>query len=266
MEDALKPQTSAANGALWGARARDWADIQEGTMRPAFDAVLEAAAIGDGAAYLDAGCGSGMAASIAAARGARVAGVDAAKPLLEIARERVPNGDFRVADLETLPFEDDRFHVVTLFNSVQYAGNPVRALREARRVVRRGGTVAITVWGDPATMAMASVITALGKLLPPPPPGAAGPFALSDERALRSLAESAGLTIDRVFDVTADIDYPDLATALRGLDSSGVAERARSVAGEEAVSQAHREALAPFRTASGGYRIGGAFRSLIAAA
>ena len=192
MEGKINPQTSSANGRLWGARARDWADVQEGTARPAFEAVLERAAVGGGMEYLDAGCGSGMAASIAMQRGARVAGADAAEGLLTIARERVPDGDFRIADLETLPFGDDRFDVVTFFNSVQYAGNPTQALREARRVARPGGTVAVMVWGDPKTMAMASVITALGKLLPPPPPGAAGPFALSDEHALRGLAESAG--------------------------------------------------------------------------
>ena len=82
-----------------------------------------------------------MAASIAAARGAAVSGFDAAEAMLAIARERVPAGDFRVADLEAMPFSDASFDVVTGFNAFQFAGDPVRALSEARRVARPGDRV-----------------------------------------------------------------------------------------------------------------------------
>src|ERR1043165_9957818 len=59
MNRELKPRTSEAHGRLWGARARDWADFQEGTVRPVFQAVLERARVGAGTRYLDAGCASG---------------------------------------------------------------------------------------------------------------------------------------------------------------------------------------------------------------
>lgn len=262
--DELRPQTSAVNGPLWGSRARDWADIQEATAQPAFEALLARTGVGQGCAYLDVGCGAGMAVAIAAARGAQVAGIDAAEPLLAIARERVPDGDFRVADLEALPFADASFDVVTAFNAIQYAASPLAAMIEARRVTREGGIVAVMAWGDPAKMAMASVITALGPLLPPPPPGAAGPFALSDDVALRALVRDAGLETEEMFDLIAPVLYPDLATALRGLNSSGVAARAMGIAGEEAVTQAHSDALSRFRGEGGDYVIGAAFRCLIA--
>ena len=262
--NAPKAHTSEVNGKLWGARARDWADVQEATARPAFAAVIERAGVGPDTDYLDVGCGSGMAAAIAAACGARVAGIDAAEPLLAIARERVPEGDFRAADLEALPFADASFDLVTGFNAFQYAASPLAALIEARRTTRPGGIVAITVWGDPAGMAMASVITALGPLLPPPPPGAAGPFALSGEAALRALADAAGLKAESLFDVIEPVRYPALATALRGLNSSGVAARAMGVVSEAAVTAAHSAALAPYATSEGGYEIGAAFRCLLA--
>lgn len=79
-----------------------------------------------------------MAAQIAASLGARVSGFDAAEALLAIARERVPAGDFRLADLENVPFGSAAFDVVTGFNSFQFAGDPVRALMEARRWSNRG--------------------------------------------------------------------------------------------------------------------------------
>src|SRR5512136_2276043 len=103
MNDA-KPRTLEEHGRLWGAGARDWADFQEATVRPVFEAVLERTGVGTGTRYLDAGCGAGMAAQIAAARGAEVSGVDASEAMLAIARSRAPSGDFRQGDLEDLPF------------------------------------------------------------------------------------------------------------------------------------------------------------------
>jgi SAM-dependent methyltransferase len=89
MAEEIKPRTSTLNGRLWGARARDWADVQEGVVRPVYEAVFERTRVGVGVRYLDVGCGSGMAARLAAERGARVSGIDAAEGLLAIARSRL---------------------------------------------------------------------------------------------------------------------------------------------------------------------------------
>lgn len=258
--------TSTVNGPLWGASAQDWSLIQEGQFRPGYEAALDHCGVGPGTAYLDAGCGAGMAAGIAAERGANVSGFDAAEALLEIARARVPAGDFRTADLEAVPFADGSFDVITGFNAFQFAGDPVRALSEARRVARPRGRVVVMTWGDPEGMEAASIVGALRPLLPPPPPGAAGPFALSDKSKLRAFAEAAGLTPEEVVDVDSGWSYPDEATAIRGLGSSGVAARARGLAGSAAVDDAHRAALAPFRQADGSFRIGASCRLLFARA
>ena len=66
-------------------------------------------------------------------------------------------------------------------------------------------------------------------------------------------------------DVVAPISYPDLPTALRRLNSSGVAARVMALVGEEAMSQAHAEALAPFQKRDGSIEIGATFRCLICA-
>jgi SAM-dependent methyltransferase len=263
MSDA-KPRTSDEHGRLWGARARDWADHQEGTVRPVFEAVLERTNVGAGTRYLDAGCGSGMVVEMAAARGAQVSGVDAAEAMLAIARARTPGGEFRVGDLEALPFADQSFDVVTGFNSFQYAGNPTAALREARRVAKRGGWVVIMTFGNPEGMGAAALVGTLRPLLPPPPPNAPGPFALSDETALRRFATDAGLQPVEVFDVDSPWIYADETSALRGLTSTGNAIRAIERVGEDAVIEAYRKAFAPFRQPDGSIHASGWFRCLLA--
>lgn len=261
-----KPRTSETNARLWGSRAQDWAEVQEGMCRSVYLAVFDNVGLKAEDSYLDAGCGSGMAAQIASERGARVSGIDAAPELLALARKRVPAGDFKAGDLESLPFGNDSFSCVTGFNSFQYAGNPGVALREAKRVAKPGAKVVIMTWGRPEGMEAASLVAALRPLLPPPPPGAPGPFALSDETALRAFASDAGLEPIEVLDVDCPWRYPDLATALRGLKSSGVAVRAIDNSSEAAVDEAHSRVLAPFRQRDGSYQIGATFRCLIARA
>ncbi len=125
--------SAAVQGELWGAAARDWADVQEALTRPLYETVFDRVGLRPGTHLLDAGCGAGLAAQLAAARGAAVAGIDASAALLEIARSRVPTGDFRVGELEELPYSEGTFDVVTGFNSFQYAENPTAALRGRTR-------------------------------------------------------------------------------------------------------------------------------------
>ncbi|HXU68748.1 MAG TPA: class I SAM-dependent methyltransferase [Polyangia bacterium] len=256
--------TAEVNGRLWGAKARAWADIQEASARPLYLDVLALHAVGAGTAYLDVGCGAGLALQLAAERGANVTGLDASAALLDIARERVPAAELHVGELESLPFADDRFDVVTGFNSFQYAAQPLGALAQARRVAKPGGRVIIATWSPPDRTQAAAVLGALKPLLPPPPPGAPGPFALSDEAVLRKLASDAELTPGEVRDVDCPFVYPDVETGVRGLGSAGVAERAARHSGADAVDAAHRAVLEKFRRADGSVFIANAFRYLVA--
>lgn len=255
--------TSNMQGRIWGARARDWADVQEGVAVPLYETVLRKVGLGAGGSVADIGCGSGVFCAMAARLGAKVSGIDAAEALIAIARERVPEGDFRVGEMEVLPYADREFHVVTGFSSFQFAANPVIALREASRVSRTG-TIVIAVFGEPERNESTAYFAALGALLPPPPAGTPGPFALSADGALESLALQAGLTPRVAETVECPWVYPDEQTALRGLLASGPAMRAIQHKGEEMVRDAILDALVPFRTSSGGYRLSNGFRYVLA--
>jgi SAM-dependent methyltransferase len=255
--------TSRIQGPLWSERADDWAEIQEPLMRPAFEAALDALAIGPDTRLLDVGCGSGFALRLAADGGATVTGLDASATLLEHARRRVPGAPLVQGELEDLPFEADSFDVVTGFNSFQYAARPAAALAEAVRVLAPGGRVLYLNWAPPDQSEASAYLAAIGKLLPPPPPGAPGPFALSDAEAIVRVFGEGGLDVTSTADVTVEWTYPDQATAIAGLMSSGPVVRAIHHAGEEAVVAAIADFLEPFRTDDGGYRITNVFRYAI---
>jgi len=258
--------TADMQGALWGAAARDWSELNEPQCTPIYDAGLDAVEAGPGTDLLDAGCGAGLALLLAAKRGATVTGFDASSGLLAIARERLPQAELQRGDLEQLPFGDDAFDAITAFNSVQYAGDPVVALRELRRVARPGAPVVVLTWGRPEQCETRVILAAIGGLLPPPPPGAGGPFALSEPGRLEALVASAGLTPDGAFDVAQSFDFPDLETAVRAQLCTGPARRAIDHAGEAATRAALAEAYALHRQADGRYRQHNTFRFLVSRA
>jgi SAM-dependent methyltransferase len=256
--------SARVQGELWSVRAGDYAEIQEPTFLPLYEDVLRRPELAHAGSLLDVGCGPGLAAQTMAKKIGKIAGIDASAPFIEIARARVPSGDFRVAEMEILPHADGSFDVVTGFNAFQYAAWPVKALREARRVAKATGIIVAAVWGLPETCDAAGHLKALGPLMPPPPPGAPGPFALSDEAKLKALATDAGLTPLAVVDVQCPWIYPDLETALRGMLSAGPVERAIRASSFERVRDAVAGAITPYRRSSGGYHINNVFRYLIA--
>jgi SAM-dependent methyltransferase len=258
--------SSQMQGDLWSARARDYAELQEGYFRPLYESVQRRPELAKSRSSLDVGCGPGLAAQVFARTIANVAGIDASAAFIDIARERLPGRDFRVGEMETLPHADRSFDVVTGFNAFQYAASPVNALRDARRVTQPDGIVVIATWSLPEDCEAAGHLKALGALMPPPPPGAPGPFALSDEAKLRALASDAGLTPIDVVDVECPWVYPNRDVALRAMLSAGPAERAIRNSSMERARSAVENAIEPYRAPSGEYRLNNKFRYLIARA
>jgi len=259
--------TGTVQAELWGPGARDWSDYNEPMCTPFYEAVLDAAGVGPGTRLLDVGCGGGFALLLAARRGATVSGLDATPALLDIAAERVPGAGLTAGDLEDeLPFGADAFDVVTAFNAVQYAGDPVAALRGMARVTRPGGLIAVVVWGPPAQCESGVMFRELGPLLPPAPPDAPGAVAWSEDGQLEELAAAAGLLPVTVADVPNPLIYPDLATAVRTQLSSGPARAAITHSGLPAVRGALTRAFAGSRKPDGSYRQDNLFRYLVASA
>jgi sarcosine/dimethylglycine N-methyltransferase len=139
-------------------------DIREAALR-ATARLAELANIAPGATVLETACGvGGTARYLAAKRGASVVATNIARSQLGIATEWTRNAEgakrirFEYADYHALPYADSSFDVYWCQDSLLFSTDKPRALAEAARVVRPGGTIAIsdlTVVGKPAPAAAA---------------------------------------------------------------------------------------------------------------
>ncbi len=102
------------------------------------------------ARWLDVCCGSGIVSQAIAetCSPTGIVGVDASPGQVAFAREQNTQTEltFTIADALALPSEDERFDVAVCCLGLNYIPQPDQALREMRRVTRRGGTVAAYVW------------------------------------------------------------------------------------------------------------------------
>ncbi|MGY1741216.1 MULTISPECIES: class I SAM-dependent methyltransferase [unclassified Blastococcus] len=226
----------------------------EGWGAPLHAAVLDATGVAAGTTVLDLGCGTGALARAAAARGARVTGVDLDPAAVARAAAAVPGAAFAVGDAAAPP--PGPFDVVAAVQLIGHVPDPVAVLAAAGRV---GAVVAATVWGLPEECDVRAFGEALAPWLGPSrPPPATGPAELA------ALAVRAGLVVERLDEVVCPFDYADDDELLGPLLDSAVGRAAARRAGPAAVAAAVRERLAPYRTAAGGYRLHNLFRVLVA--
>jgi SAM-dependent methyltransferase len=248
--------SARVQGELWGRAADDWASLQEAQHAPFFEAMLDAVGVGvgDDVRFLDAGCGGGGASVLADSRGAVVSGLDASAPLIDIARDRVSGGDFRVGDLEALPFADGSFDAVIAANSIQYAEDRVAALRELARVSAPGARVAVGLFGSSDRVDFRVVFDAFRESLPEPPSGD-GPYGLSGEGVLEGLVEQAGLKVLDSGEVDLPFVYEDTEMFWRGVISGGPPQATKDIVGESVLKEALLDAVVPYMTDTGGVRL-----------
>jgi len=231
---------------LWGTDPQGWAELAEPHNRPLFEALLDATATRSGTRLLDIGCGSGLLMSLAAGRGAAVAGVDVSPGLLAVAADRLPEADLWLADMQELPFADAAFDAVTAVNAVQFAADPLAALAEAARVCRPGGLVGLAAFAEPDRVQSTAVHLAMAALSPPERESEHAPYALSSPGGLETALAAAGLVVAAKGEVECVWRYETAADAVRALIGSAGGTRAVQDAGQPAVRAAIETALIPF--------------------
>lgn len=249
---------------LWGQRPKDWAAIQEPTVKSCYEYALEFIKLKSSDRLLDVGCGTGYFISLAAQSGADITGFDATAPFIEEAKQRNPSVTFFTGEMEELPFADNSFDVVTGFNSFQYAADVKNALKEAKRVLKSKGKLVAMIWGEKEDCEATTYLKAIGSLLPPPPPGAPGPFALTENHLLETILEDMGLNVLASAEEESIWDYPDVETAMKGLLSAGPAAKAIENSGYEKSYQTTLDSAKPFIQNNGHVVYKNKFRVVIA--
>jgi ubiquinone/menaquinone biosynthesis C-methylase UbiE len=113
-------------------------------------------ALSQGDRVLDVCCGSGASAipaAVSVGSTGSVLGVDIAESLLELARHKsqqqgLENIEFRCGDFENLNLPSESFDVVVCVFGIFFVPDMLAAVRELWRMVRPGGKLAITSWGE----------------------------------------------------------------------------------------------------------------------
>lgn len=239
--------TKTIQGRLWSSAPVYWTKYFEPWFLPMYQKVLKKLQLTDQHLLLDAGCGAGLFSSMAINAGAEVIGIDAAPGLLEIARRRNPYNNFLEEDLEALPFADESFHYVVGFNSFQYAGSFDNALEEAARVLKPGGKLVIGIWDKPEFSDATTILKSIGALLPPPPPGTPGPFALSEDGKIEAACAEIGLRITYKSSVTCPFIFQSRDEAIKSFLGTGPAAAALNINSEKVVIEAIDSAMDSFR-------------------
>lgn len=200
----------------WGAGAYEHTAAE---LEPAAAHVIGLLAPAPGDRVLDVACGTGNAALLAAACGARVTGADITPRLIEVARERAAaaglDAQWAVADAAALPFDDAAFDAAVSVFGVIFAQPAAAAAAELLRVVRPGGRILVTSWPRTGVMfAAATQLRAAIAAAAPPAADAPPPTDWSDPA-----------TVGALFDGAAAVTISDADLVLTGASAEAVADR-----------------------------------------
>jgi SAM-dependent methyltransferase len=162
-----------------------------------------------GSIVLDAACGTGNLAVLAARRGGVVSGIDIASNLIAQARDRAAAEgleiDFQEADAEVLPFFPGQFDLVVSMFGVMFAPRPNVVVAELYRVIKPGGQIALANWTPEGFIG--KMFKIFKAHLAPPPAGVPSPMGWGEEATVSSRLQH-GFTDLRLTRRIALMRYP----------------------------------------------------------
>lgn len=191
----------------------------------------------------------------------RLVATDISEAMLSYAKTKASGKvEWKTADASKLPFDDAAFGAVVCAFGVMFVPDKKACFREARRVLREGGTLLFNVWDGLETnlhsRATNDVIEAMF-------PGDTemrfrGPFEFNDKAVLRELLEGARLREVRMEAVRLEVRAPsarDYATGqLKGTPRGALLEK-RGVAVDDVIEKisaalAQLGGKAPFKSSA----------------
>ncbi len=230
--DTAESGLESKHRALWA--LGDYATVAAEVVAPLGPVLVRRSGIGAGDRVLDVAAGSGNVAIAAALKGAKVVASDLVPELLErgaaLARDRGLDLQWRQANAEALPFDDDEFDAVLSAIGVMFAPHHQRAADELLRVCRPGGTIGLISWTPDGFIGQ--MFATMRPYVPAPPPGVQPPPMWGNADHVRALfgdrvtgfgAQRYALRVDHFTDGAGFRDYfktfygPTIS-AYRGID------------------------------------------------
>ena len=156
-----KPATGKKANAIWDKMAARYDDRTLRQYERAYDLSIQKtrAVLLPGQRVLEIGCGTGIIALGIAPSVKRVIATDISLQMVAVAREKaeslsITNVDFAVSDGHTLPWADQSFDVVLLFNTLHWVKEPTVLLQEAHRLLKPSGYLvsATDCYAEPAPL------------------------------------------------------------------------------------------------------------------
>jgi ubiquinone/menaquinone biosynthesis C-methylase UbiE len=186
-----------------------------------------------GDSLLDVACGTGIAARIGRERlgpAARIAGVDAAPPMLAVARNVDGSIDWREGHATSLPLRGgEQFSLLTCHQGLQFFPDKPAAVRELRRALAPGGRAGIACWRALQDIPVALEFNDIaerhvGKIVD-------SRHSLGDGDALKGLLHDAGFENVRVESFSHDVRLADgaLFARLNAMAVIGMSEKGKTL-------------------------------------
>ncbi|MCG3123713.1 MAG: Ubiquinone/menaquinone biosynthesis C-methyltransferase UbiE [Phycisphaerales bacterium] len=208
----------------------------------------------EGERVLELACGTGIVTEHLARslpQRATLIATDVSDGMLGVARSvvRHPSVEFKQADACTLPFEDRSFDSLAAQYGVMFFADKVKAMQEARRVLKPGGRYVFNVWDSLEHNPLPRIVhDIVCDLFPTDPPGflAKLPYGWNDRAEIERVVRAGGFERCTIETVGFPSEAPTADHVARGFVegtplSSQLAERGADPA---RVSQTAARALA----------------------
>lgn len=98
-------------------------------------------------AVLDIGCHGGTFTNVIVKKigSKKMYGIDISSSAIALAKKRIPNGHFQVADATHLPFKENFFDAVFCLEVLEHVDDPLKVISEIKRVLKKSGYVVLLV-------------------------------------------------------------------------------------------------------------------------
>lgn len=186
----------------WDLSAQRYDECLAPRFTPIGEKLVSLARLESAQKVLDIATGSGLAALMAAplvGPDGQVIGIDLSNTMIQLARKRAStdqlhNVDFLQMDAERLEFPSDSFDAVLCALGLMIFPQPAKALSEMFRVLRRGGTAALCVFGRGSRVALRALMDPFIPYMPPPPQRGPSTFGFGRAEVVEEALQKAGFT------------------------------------------------------------------------